>query len=272
MEDVQEGVLRKMLAGLEPDGAGEGIVHYALRRGASTTEMDPYIGEPFTLRFTGERSCIVCGRSVKKLFGQGFCFPCFRDAPEASECIVRPELCRAHLGEGRDPDWERTHHDQEHVVYLSDTGKIKVGVTRSDQVPVRWIDQGAVQAVVIARTPYRQLAGLIEVELKKSFSDKTNWRAMLKPQLPDRDTLLAARDRAMEALGYELGAYSLPGEEPLVLRYPLVDPPPKVVSVSLDKVPEVSGTLAGIKGQYLIWKDGRVLNVRNHSGHHVAIG
>ena len=137
---------------------------------------------------------------------------------------------------------------------------------------MRWIDQGAVQAVVIARTPYRQLAGLIEVELKKSFSDKTNWRAMLKPQLPDRDMLLAARDRAMEALGYELGAYSLPGEEPLVLRYPLVDPPPKVVSVSLDKVPEVSGTLAGIKGQYLIWKDGRVLNVRNHSGHHVAIG
>ncbi len=131
-------------------------------------------------------TCVSCGRGVTKFYGQGFCFPCFRDAPEASECIVRPELCRAHLGEGRDPAWERDHHDTEHFVYLSHTGGIKVGVTRGTQVPVRWIDQGAVLALPIARTPYRQLAGAIEVALKAHFADRTNWRKMLVPWMFDR--------------------------------------------------------------------------------------
>src|SRR5690606_40132032 len=128
--------LRKLLAGFD------GRVRYALPLGGETLELEPFIGGPFTLRATGVLSCVSCGRRVKKFYGQGFCFPCLRDAPEAAECIVRPELCRAHLGEGRDPDWERDHHDTEHVAYLSWTGGLKVGVTRATQVPVRWIDQG----------------------------------------------------------------------------------------------------------------------------------
>ena len=266
------GQLRKMSVGLEPIANGEGRVHYALRFEDGDLSLDHYVGQELRIRFTGAMTCISCGRSVKKFYGQGFCFPCLRDSPQASECIVRPELCRAHLGEGRDVEWEREHHDQEHIVYLSYTGAIKVGVTRSTQVPTRWIDQGAVAAVEIARTPYRQLAGLIEVELKKQFADKTNWRAMLAPVLPDTDLLLSARDRAVQALAYEMGAYAVPDALPQVIHYPIQDLPPKVNSVNLEKLPEVVGTLAGIKGQYLLWRDGRVLNVRNHSGYHVEVG
>ncbi|MCB0791014.1 MAG: DUF2797 domain-containing protein [Flavobacteriales bacterium] len=260
-----EGPLRKMLAGMDDR------VHYALTVGQAHLPIDDRVGGRLTIRATGLMTCVACGRSVKKFFGQGFCFPCFRDAPEAAECIVRPELCRAHLGEGRDPEWERRHHDQEHVVYLAHTGGIKVGVTRSTQVPVRWIDQGAVAAVIIARTPYRQLAGLIEVELKKRFADKTNWRAMLRPVEPDMDALLHARSEAMTALAHELGAYALSGEETVSIHYPVDHFPPKVASVSLEKGPAIEGTLAAIKGQYLVWADGRVLNVRNHAGYHVEV-
>lgn len=263
------GQLLKMLAGIDP--AGGGTVRYALRIGAAHVEMEPFIGKTFTLRFTGEMTCVNCGRSVRKFFGQGFCWPCFSTAPEAAECIVRPELCKAHLGEGRDPQWERDHHDTEHVTYLSQTGGIKVGVTRSTQVPVRWIDQGAVMAVIIARTPYRQLAGLIEVELKKNFADKTNWRAMLAEVGPDADRMLAARKQALASLTYELGAYTVDDEMPMTITYPITDMPPKITSVGLEKLPEITGTLTGVKGQYLIWKDGRVLNVRNHSGYHVEV-
>ena len=117
---------------------------------------------------------------MKKPSGHGFCYPCFSDAPENSPCIIRPELCEGHLGLGRDVAWEEEHHNQPHVVYLSFTGAVKVGVTRDPQVPTRWIDQGATMAVVIARVPYRQLAGKIEVHLKNHFSDKTNWRNMIK--------------------------------------------------------------------------------------------
>ncbi|TXG88789.1 MAG: DUF2797 domain-containing protein [Zoogloea sp.] len=258
--------LRKMLAGIV-----SGTVAYALPMAEGPLELAPYIGHRFTLRATGALSCINCGRRVKKLFGQGFCYPCLQSAPEAAECIIRPELCQAHLGGGRDPEWERAHHATEHVVYLSHTGGIKVGVTRSTQVPVRWIDQGAVGALIIARVPYRQLAGLIEVDLKRIFADRTNWRAMLKLVPPHHQALMEARERARVHLREELQPYLLPDEVPLDLVYPVLAYPPKITSVSLEKTPEVSGRLLGAKGQYLIFEDGRVLNIRNHSGFHVAV-
>lgn len=269
-QEGYSGPMRKMLAGVEQEG-DVARVHYALPIGDRITGLDDAIGRTFTLRHNDVLTCVSCGRRVKKFYGQGFCYPCLRDAPEASECIVRPELCRAHLGEGRSVEWEREHHDQEHSVYLSLTGGIKVGVTRSTQIPVRWIDQGAVMAVEIARTPYRQLAGLIEVQLKKQLADRTNWRKMLGNVLPDPEALLKARGAALDALTYELGAYALPDVPPLTLSYPMLAYPVKITSVNLGKVGEVSGTLLGIKGQYLVWEDGRVLNVRNHSGFHVEL-
>ncbi|HEX2616038.1 MAG TPA: DUF2797 domain-containing protein [Flavobacteriales bacterium] len=265
--------LRKMLVGVDTSGdpAAGGAVNYAMRLGAQIVPLAEHIGRPFTLSFTGARSCTSCGQRVKKFYGQGLCYPCLRDAPEASECIVRPELCRAHLGEGRDPAWEVEHHHQEHDVYLSHTGGVKVGVTRGTQVPVRWIDQGAGIAMRIARTPYRQLGGAIEVDLKRFFGDRTNWRAMLQQAITDPSALLEAHAQAREGLVPELRAYLLEKPEPAFFTYPLPAPLPKVVSVSLEKLPEVTGTLLGVKGQYLVWADGRVLNVRNHSGFHVEI-
>jgi len=267
MSQAAEGwPLLKMLA------AVEGRVGYALRTTDGPMELAPRIGNTFTLRATGVLSCVACGRRVKKLFQQGFCYPCLTSAPEAAECIVHPELCRAHLGEGRDPDWEIAHHATEHVVYMSYTGNVKVGVTRSTQVPTRWIDQGAVAALVIARVPYRQLAGLIEVDLKRVFADKTNWRAMLKEVKPDEDALRAARAQAIGALRADLQQHLLHDEEPVEIKYPVLAYPPKVTSVSFEKQPEVGGLLLGIKGQYLLWEDGRVVNIRNQSGVHVVVG
>lgn len=267
--NIEGEPLHKMLAGHDPDRGGQ--VSYALHLGASTVPLAEHLGQPFSIRFTGARTCMSCGKRVKKFYGQGLCFPCLQTAPEASECIIRPELCRAHLGEGRDPAWEKEHHFTEHFVYLSYTGNVKVGVTRGTQVPVRWIDQGAVAALLIARTPYRQLAGAIEVALKASFADRTNWRAMLRPLPHDPAPLLQAREAAHNALPPELQPYFLHDAAPTAMAYPVLDMPPKVTSVSFDKLPEVAGTLAGIKGQYLIWKDGRVLNVRSHTGYHVMV-
>jgi hypothetical protein len=246
-------------------------VEYTLATADGPLALAPFIGAHFGLRATGRLTCTGCGRDVKKFYGQGFCFPCFRDAPEASECIVRPELCRAHLGEGRNVDWEVAHHATEHVVYLSRTAGLKVGVTRSTQIPVRWIDQGAVAALAVARTPYRQLAGLIEVDLKRSMADRTNWQAMLRQVEPEPDALLQLRNELPGLLREDLHTYLLPDAMPEVLRYPVLHYPAKVVSMQLAKEPLVEGRLIGIKGQYLMWEDGRVLNVRNHSGYHVTL-
>lgn len=257
--------LRKMPAALATP------VQYDLPTPRGTLDLTAAVGQGLCIRATGRLSCVSCGRSVPKFYGQGFCFPCFQKAPEASECIVRPELCRAHLGEGRDPEWERVHHAAEHTVYLSRTGKVKVGVTRSTQVPVRWIDQGAVAALAVARTPYRQLAGMLEVALKQHLADRTDWRAMLRPVQPDVNALLDLRKTLAENLPDELRPWLVADAEPVVINYPVQAFPAKVASVQLAKVSEVAGRLVGVKGQYLIWEDGRVLNVRNHAGHHVEV-
>ena len=264
---MEEGsALRKMRTSLV-----DGEARYVLQLGGAAHSMNDLVGRWVAIRATGVLSCVRCERRVKKLFGQGFCHPCFVGAPENSECIVRPELCRAHLGEGRDARWEEEHHHAEHVVYLSFTGQVKVGVTRAAQVPARWIDQGASTALVIARTPYRQLAGRIEVALKERFTDRTNWRRMLGPLPTAGVELIAARSEALAMVPEALQGYMVDAEDAMEIRYPGRDIPPKVASATLDKQPLIAGTLAGIKGQYLLWRDGRVLNVRNQSGVHVEL-
>ena len=38
-----------------------------------------------------------------------------------------------------------------------------------------------------------------------------------------------------------------------------------------DKLDEIAGRLWGIKGQYLMFDDGSVLNIRNHNGYNVTL-
>ena len=265
---VIEGNLRKMVTALK-----EGEVQYNLRlRNESETQLLPlndYLGHSIEIAFLGKIHCVVCGRKTNKSFSQGFCYPCFRDAPENSECIIHPERCQGHLGGGRDPEWEAVHHVKPHIVYLSQTSGIKVGVTRNDQIPTRWIDQGAIQACVIARTPYRQLAGAIEVALKAHFKDKTSWQAMLKGK-HEAVEILPFRDEAHSALPSEFQEY-LVQEDSVPLNFPMLDFPTKVQSTKLDKAPLISGTLTGIKAQYLLLDNYKVINLRNHSGYLVRI-
>lgn len=245
-------------------------VQYTLALEEHPITMNELIGMPIHISFSGLIHCISCGRATKKSFGQGFCYPCFIKSPQNSECIIRPELCRAHLGEGRDVAWEQANHLQPHVVYLALTDTVKVGVTRKTQVPTRWIDQGAWKALPIVEVPYRYLAGKAEVALKNFFTDKTNWRSMLCNKMGQYD-LKAFSRQVVEQLPDDLQEYHCQDQEVVEIQYPVSTYPDKVKSIILDKNPEVEGILSGIRGQYLIFSDGRVLNVRNHSGYYVQL-
>lgn len=261
---IYEGNLSKMRTELGMP------VQYTLMLNEKPILMNDLIGSPIKILFDGLIYCIDCGRVTKKSFGQGFCYPCFIKSPQNSECIIRPELCRAHLGEGRNVEWEKTNHLQPHIVYLALTDAVKVGVTRKTQIPTRWIDQGAWKAIPIVEVPYRYLAGQAEVALKSSFTDKTNWRHMLRNKM-SLYNLKEVGQQVAAQLPDELRPYHLAENEIIEIQYPVDVYPDKVKSVVLDKHPEVKGTLAGIRGQYLIFDDGRVLNVRNHSGYYVQL-
>jgi hypothetical protein len=233
--------------------------------------LNTCIGRSLVINWSGKIFCRNCSKSLKKTFGEGFCFDCFSKVPESSPCIIRPELCRAHLGEGRDVEWEELHHNVSHIVYLAATDNVKVGVTRQTQVPVRWIDQGAGEAITFAQTPNRFEAGRIEVELKSLFTDKTNWQNMLRMDPNPTIDLIAEKWNLYESLPSDLLTYFKDEDDLTKMKYPILNYPQTVKSCSLTASPTISETLIGIKGQYFIFSDGTVFNIRKHTGFEIEM-
>ena len=242
-------------------------VEYTLRLGDQEAFMNDLLGQKVRINFEGRINCVVCGKLIKKAFGQGMCYPDFINSPHNSECILRPELCEGHEGKGRDPEWEQANHVQPHYVYLALTSGVKVGVTRHANTPDRWMNQGAWQVIRLADTPYRQLAGEIEVFLKDFVTDKTNWQRMLKNQMKEDVDLVEEKEFLLNELPEELGQYYSEDDEVLEFVYPVLEYPAKVKSLNLDKTPEIEGVLQGIRGQYLIFEGGQVINLRRFSGY-----
>lgn len=246
-------------------------VRYFLPLGEEEVFMNDLIGSEIQMEFLGEINCIRCGRKTSKSFAQGYCFPCFRSAPETEECVLHPEMCRAHEGVARDMEYAAKHCLTDQVVYLSLTSGLKVGVTRIAQVPFRWIDQGASKAIEIARTPNRYTAGLIEVFLKDHMNDKTNWRGMLKNELLFQGDLLSQKQDVLGLLPDEFVAYASPDDTITDINYPVDTYPVKVGSLNLDNDPLVQGVLSGIKGQYLMFSNGKVINMRKYGGYKIRL-
>jgi len=246
-------------------------IEYELPIGDELVYMNHLIGKYIAFKWLKEIYCVVCGRKTNKSFAQGFCYPCFLNAPETSECIFRPELCRAQDGIARDMEWAENHCLQDHIVYLAISSGVKVGVTRSVQIPTRWIDQGAWQAIKLAKTPNRYTAGLIEVALKEHISDRTNWQRMLKNQLIEGVDLTVAKKEMIAYLPSEVQNYISEDDDITEINYPVNEYPEKVKSLSFDKLEEITGRLWGVKGQYLIFDDGTVLNMRKHTGYMVKL-
>lgn len=242
-------------------------IKYTLRIGEEKINMNKLIGQKIYMNFTGQINCISCGKQTKTSFGQGFCYNCLQTAPEASESVLRPELSKAHFGMARDMEWAEKHDLISHFVYLAVSSEVKVGVTREHQIPTRWIDQGASYAIKLAKTPNRHIAGIIEVFLKNYFTDKTNWRAMLKNEIVNNINLLAEKEKTIDLLPGELKKYIDSDNIITRLEYPVQKFPDKIKSVGFDKTPLVEGTLNGIKGQYLLLSNNRVLNIRKHNGY-----
>lgn len=266
------GPLRKMRSDLEA------TVKYRLLVGDTEIVLNDLIGQRVQLQYAGVITCSHCGRKTKKSFNQGFCYPCFQTLAQCDSCIVSPERCHFDAGTCREPEWAQNHCMQPHIIYLANSSGIKVGITRGTQIPTRWIDQGAVQALPILGVQTRQQSGLVETMFKQHVADKTNWRAMLKGEVDTID-LIAERDRLLDICAQPLNELQqrfgvqaiqlLPSAEAITIVYPVQQHPTKVVSLDLEKTPQIEGRLMGVKGQYLILDTG-VINIRKFGAYHVS--
>lgn len=272
------GTIRKMKSEL---GNGENPVSYSLplltpgtnenEAKSTLVDMNKLLGTKITLDYQGQIFDIYDGKPIKKSYGQGFSYKNFITLARCDSCIVKPELCHYDKGTCREPKWGEEHCFIPHIVYLSITSGVKVGITRETQVPTRLIDQGAEYALPILRVADRKTSGMVEVELAKTMADKTNWRNMLKGEYEFVE-LEILRDQIYDEYGDLLDDADAEDleEEVLNIKYPILELPKKINSLSFDKQPKIEGTLLGIKGQYLLLDTG-VINMRKHQGYNITL-
>jgi len=267
-----KGNIRKMQAALADP------VRYTLPIGNEQLALNAHIGETISLHYTQQINCVACGRKTNKSFAQGHCYPCFRTLAACDMCIMKPETCHYAAGSCREPAWGETNCFQPHYVYLANSSAVKVGITRGSQIPTRWIDQGASQALPVFRVASRYQSGLLEVILKQHVSDRTDWRKMLKAEAEAvdlrqvRDKLLSVCEAEITAIRQQYGerVIEILDETTVAIHYPVQQYPVKINALNFDKDNTLNGRLLGIKGQYLILDSG-VLNMRKFSGYHIDV-
>lgn len=256
----------------------ESLVQYLLPLDDERILLNDYIGKKIKLSYAGDIHCVECGRKTKKSYNQGFCYPCFQSLAKCDMCIMKPETCHYAAGTCRQPEWGDEFCFQDHYVYLANSSGIKVGITRGTQIPTRWIDQGASEALPIFKVSNRLLSGKVEVAIKNHVSDRTDWRKMLKGKAEHVD-LAAKRDELIKLAATELreiedkfgkSEVTLLDKTQISIHFPVENYPEKVKSLNFDKTPEIEGVLQGIKGQYLILDSG-VLNIRKFGGYQVSL-
>ena len=258
-----EGVLKKMQTEIETP------IQYYLVFESDFLNINQILNKELSIDFI-KHQCLNCGND-RPIFRQGFCKNCFFETPSAGDWIMRPELSTAHLDqEDRNLEYEKRVQLQPHIVYLANSSNVKVGVTRKTQVPTRWIDQGAHEAIEIVEVPNRYLAGITEVALKDHIGDKTNWRKMLTNTIDD-ENLVEWRNKLKQYIPEEARQYFIENNTETHMQFPVLQYPEKVKSLNLDKTPNFKGTLKGIKGQYLIFDDNTVFNVRSNEGYYVGL-
>jgi len=272
-ELLARGPVRKMKTRLA------GQVQYTALLGDDQVELNQYLGHTLRLEFSGSINCVHCGRKTAKSFNQGYCYPCFKRLAQCDSCIVSPEKCHYAAGTCREPEWGEQHCMIDHIVYLANTSGLKVGITRGSQVPTRWMDQGATQALPIFRVDTRMHSGMVELMFKAHMADKTNWQAMLRGDAQPCDLeqarlqLLVTCADEITALQRQFGLQAisvLEAQQQIFISYPVLEYPAKVTSFNLDKSPSAGGTLLGIKGQYLIF-DAGVINMRKYGGYELSL-
>lgn len=274
MIELARGSLSKMAVSLQAP-----VVQYSFRLDDTQVPVNPLLGQRLRLEYLGAIHCSHCGKRTKTSFSQGYCYPCMTRLAQCDVCIMAPEKCHYDAGTCREPSWGEQFCMTDHVVYLANSSGVKVGITRATQLPTRWLDQGASQALPIMRVATRQQSGLVEDLLRSQVPDRTNWRALLKGDAEELD-LVAIREQVFDACADGLrelqGRFGLQAVQPLAdaevvqMKYPVEAYPSKIVSFNLDKDPVVEGTLLGIKGQYLIFDTG-VINIRKYTAYQLAV-
>lgn len=236
--------------------------------------LNDLIGRNFQISVSPLRQCLGCSKGVKKVV-QGYCYLCSQRLARCDLCILKPHLCHYDQGTCREPQWGLEHCFSDHILYLSRTSGLKVGLSGAGRFLRRWVDQGAQQAALLASFSSRYEAGLVENWLSQSFNDKTNWRHLLTGVVCQDDnfeqTFREIQQQIAENTKISRDKVHLIDYQPHYFQYPVESYLERAKTVNLDKVSFFEDKLIGIKGQYMLFQEHGGLNMRKYQGYDMTM-
>ncbi|WGH25642.1 MAG: DUF2797 domain-containing protein [Candidatus Shikimatogenerans bostrichidophilus] len=208
------------------------------------------------------------------MFRNGYCKHCFFNYFNLG--IFHPYKCTSHLNiEKINLKKEKKLELQDHYIYISFTGNIKVGITLKKNLIKRLMDQGATKAIIIAKTPNRYLSGIIENICKKKIPDRTNYIKMLTNNIYiNKIYLINLKKKILKyilKISKKLKKFFYKKNKIYNFIYPIIKYPKKIKNFNLLKTKKIKDKLIGIKGQYLIFSNDTVLNINNHLGYSINL-
>ena len=270
MPEQHEGALAGLA--IQPDPAGGAAAYELGFEDGRRIPLNSEIGAGVQIQFRGVVCCRHCGAQSRKSFGGGYCYDCFSTLARCDLCVVSPDRCHYAAGTCREPEWGESFCMQPHLVYLANSSGIKVGITRVGREVGRWLDQGAIQGLVILNAATRRDAGLAEAAIAAVLPDRTDWRRMLRADVPSLDLPAAWHGLLERNLTLPDGVTpveAITAQDVVSLAYPLAASAPPEQTLRLDDG-SINGNLKGMKGQYLVLGSG-AFNVRAHAGYRVQV-
>ena len=83
--------------------------------------------------------------------------------------------------------------------------------------------------------------------------------------------LISCKEDIKKHIPNEALEYYIQSNSQTDINFPVKEYPIKPLTQKLIKTQEIKGTLKGIKGQYLIFEENKVFNVRSHEGFVVEV-
>jgi len=175
------------------------------------------------------------------------------------------------------PSFKRRSCAHNFVVYLVAKDSVKAGITQADRAVSRWAEQGATHGMIIARTPNRRVAGIVEDALETVVSTEST-KEWYEPLDEPKHALMEAVDSCRDALTEPLKPFSTLPTDETALKDRIVQVPVHFTGddATVRTLPEISvdeglqSAVLGVRGQIVATEDA-VVNFDHLKGKQVTV-
>ena len=229
------------------------------------------VGEEIRVEIRPGFRCQHCGTRAD----HSPCQEC-RSKPPHQQCVFTPGTSCTYQ-DCPFPSFKRRSCAHNFVVYIVVKDDVKAGITQADRSVSRWAEQGATHGMIVARTPNRRVAGIIEDALEAVVSTEST-KEWYEPLDEPRKGLIQAANSCRDVLTGPLEPFSTLVADETTFEDRIVPVPVHFIGddATVATLPELSvgdglrSEVLGVRGQILATKDA-VVNFDHLKGEQLTV-